>query len=185
MNQTLKNAISEEKFKDFVAKYLKNKNAFRDNLTTNYKADYTEMKYIRKRNKIMKDIKHKDFLTSFKKYFNEEIFPLESFITKYGMDDYDRQCKYCKITESTITKLVKNGEINTKRIYSRGRTMEIDQKEPNGGYTKDNIALACYWCNNAKTDEFNKKEFKKIGKAIRKVWERRLEETEKNKKIKK
>jgi len=34
--------------------------------------------------------------------------------------------------------------------------------------------MACYWCNNAKTDEFDGDEFKEIGEAIKKVWKKRL-----------
>lgn len=34
--------------------------------------------------------------------------------------------------------------------------------------------MACYWCNNAKTDEFTAEEFKEIGKEIRKIWDVRL-----------
>lgn len=36
-------------------------------------------------------------------------------------------------------------------------------------YNPDNCVLACYWCNNAKTDAFTDKEFKPIGDLIGKT----------------
>ena len=44
--------------------------------------------------------------------------------------------------------------------------MEIDRKAPNQEYSDDNCEPICYWCNNAKTDEFSAEEFKPIGMAI-------------------
>ena len=41
-------------------------------------------------------------------------------------------------------------------------------------YKLDNVVLACYWCNNAKTDEFSPNEFKEIARGINEVWKRRL-----------
>ena len=37
--------------------------------------------------------------------------------------------------------------------------MEIDRIKANHEYLKDNVVLACYWCNNAKSDEFSEPEF--------------------------
>lgn len=82
-------------------------------------------------------------------------------------------CFYCGITIENINNLIDNKKIFKKHDL-RGFTMEIDRKEPNKEYTKDNIVLCCYWCNNAKTDEFNADEFKPIGEAIGKVWKKRL-----------
>ncbi len=81
-------------------------------------------------------------------------------------------CEYCGITQDEVNKLFKKHKIYTKR--NRGYSMEIDRKEPFKGYTKDNIVSCCYWCNNAKSDEFSYEEFKEIAKSIRKIWEKRL-----------
>lgn len=97
------------------------------------------------------------------------------------------QCHYCGITENLIEHVINNTKcenINsrnrffTKRFfYHRGKSMEIDQIDPNLGYHLDNMVLACYWCNNAKSDEFNYKEFKcHIALGIRKIWEDRFGE---------
>ncbi|WP_457561813.1 hypothetical protein [Caminibacter pacificus] len=81
-------------------------------------------------------------------------------------------CEYCGITQDEVNELFNKNKIYTKR--NRGYSMEIDKKEPFKGYTKDNIVSCCYWCNNAKSDEFSYKEFKEIAKSIRKIWEKRL-----------
>ena len=88
--------------------------------------------------------------------------------------DEDRQCEYCEIKESEIKKLIESNLIKTKRLGTRGRIMEIDQIEPNQGYTSENMVLCCYWCNNSKTDEYSYLEFKDISSEIRRVWKKRL-----------
>jgi hypothetical protein len=115
-------------------------------------------------------------LTENKKFFRENSFiNFEEFKSFYGPDDnHDRKCHYCKITEFDIDRLIKAGKIKTKRLSTRGRTMEVDRIKPNKGYEKGNIALCCYWCNNAKTDEFSEEEFIPIGEALEKLWRKRL-----------
>lgn len=83
------------------------------------------------------------------------------------------KCHYCNVMLEDINELINMQKI-FKKHETRGFSMEIDRKEPNKEYYKDNIVLCCYWCNNAKTDEFYDEDFKPIGKAIRKVWEQRL-----------
>ncbi len=34
----------------------------------------------------------------------------------------------------------------------------------------NNVVLACYWCNNAKTDTFTYEEFKEVGKVFANIW---------------
>ena len=53
---------------------------------------------------------------------------------------------------------------------------KIDRKLPNLEYSEENCCMACYWCNNAKTDEFSPKEFKPIAEGIRKAWNERLKQ---------
>lgn len=107
-------------------------------------------------------------------FLRDKIINETEFKAFYKDDDFDRECKYCKIKESEIKLLIKNGFIQTKRLRSRGKTMEIDQRNPNEGYKSGNIALCCYWCNNAKTDEFNAEEFKPIGELIGQTLRKRL-----------
>jgi len=83
------------------------------------------------------------------------------------------QCYYCNIKIGDIAKLIDKQKI-FKKQETRGFTMEIDRKEPNREYSSNNVVLCCYWCNNAKTDEFTDVEFWSIAAGIRKVWEKRL-----------
>jgi hypothetical protein len=89
-------------------------------------------------------------------------------------EKHDRKCSYCGIHEKDIL------TINpvTKRLTTRGKTLEIDKLNAFGDYIKDNIILACYWCNNAKTDEFSCTEFTQhIAPGIRNIWNSRLGKT--------
>jgi len=83
-------------------------------------------------------------------------------------------CSYCGISKEQIQLLGKNAQLNNKRSETRGYTLEIDRKEPNLEYTKENCCMSCYWCNNAKTDEFLPSEFKEIARGINKAWNQRL-----------
>ena len=68
------------------------------------------------------------------------------------------------------------GQIKAKR--DRVYTMEIDLIKPKCEYSKDNVILACYWCNNAKSDEFPELEFfNKRGPGIGKVWNSKKEKS--------
>lgn len=87
----------------------------------------------------------------------------------------ERKCEYCGITEAEIKSLLDSQKLSTKRIATRGRKLEFDRKEPELAYNQlNNIVLCCYWCNNAKTDTFTYKEFKKVGKVIAEIWKDRV-----------
>ncbi|MGB0166677.1 MAG: hypothetical protein ACPF8V_07460 [Luteibaculum sp.] len=86
-------------------------------------------------------------------------------------------CGYCGVTQKQIDKLIEQGLIRNK-AETRGFSLEIDRLNPNEEYTAKNITLACYWCNNAKTDEFTVAEFEPIADGIRKVWNQRLKEVD-------
>lgn len=83
-------------------------------------------------------------------------------------------CEYCGISKEKIKILGDNAQLNNKRSETRGYTLEVDRKEPNLEYTKENCCMSCYWCNNAKTDEFNVSEFKEIARGINIVWNQRM-----------
>lgn len=108
------------------------------------------------------------YYDQFKKYFKKKILSLEIFSEKNAA----QQCYYCGIKSNQIEILRDNKLIKTKR--RRGFIMEIDQKEPNLGYQENNIVQCCYWCNNAKTDEFSAKEFIEIAQGINHSWNKRL-----------
>ena len=113
-------------------------------------------------------------LSPFKLLFQDKMISEDEFVDFYKSDDFDRECHFCNIKESEIDKLILSQKINTKRLGTRGKKMEIERLKPIEGYVKGNIALCCYWCNNAKTDEFSAKEFKPIGKLIGQTLKNRL-----------
>ena len=135
---------------------------------------------IQQRNRKMKQFKdnNKEVIEVFKNsyyhyyhYYHQSILLFEDFQIFWNEQE-DRTCGYCGISESYINS--DSLSINTKRFYSRGKTMEIDKKDAFAGYAKDNIILSCYWCNNAKTDEYSIQEFESIAKGINTIWNQRL-----------
>lgn len=86
------------------------------------------------------------------------------------------KCYYCGISIEQIEELGTNRKLYNKRSDTRGYSLEIDRKSPNLEYSKDNCCMACYWCNNAKTDEFSEDEFKNIAYGINITWNKRLQQ---------
>ena len=87
----------------------------------------------------------------------------------------NRSWGYCGITEVEIACLLAAGLLTTKRIATRGRRLELDRRQPEATYDElENLTLACYWCNNAKTDTFTAEEFAGVGQAFAKIWQQRL-----------
>lgn len=72
-----------------------------------------------------------------------------------------RLCEYCNLPGDT--------EILYRKTFRRGRRglrLEVDRRDNDGLYSPCNCVLACYPCNNAKSDVFSYEEFKKIGRVI-------------------
>lgn len=109
---------------------------------------------------------------AYRLYFITDLFPFSDFEKIYNQDPEKRICHYCHINDKEIELLDTKRHIKTKR--PRGYMMEIDRIKANHEYSKDNVVLSCYWCNNAKSDEFSEHEFSShIGPGIGKVWESR------------
>lgn len=117
---------------------------------------------------------HVDNMKSLKDYYVgkifKEIFPYDEF-TAFVNERHE--CEYCHITKKKINALIDKQLLNKKK-HTRGWSLEIDRKEPNLEYTRENCVWCCYWCNSAKTDEFSHQEFKEIGKVIENIWDGRL-----------
>lgn len=79
-------------------------------------------------------------------------------------------CIYCHLPGDTR----KSGYGKYFREGRRGKRLEVDRIEAKEPYSPDNCVLACYPCNNAKSDVFSYQEFIIIGKAIRAVKEHSL-----------
>lgn len=80
---------------------------------------------------------------------------------------FDQQkglCEYCHLpgdTKKHYGKLFRGGR--------RGQRLEVDRIESKAPYSPDNCVLACYPCNNAKSDVFSYEEFIEIGKVIYRI----------------
>jgi hypothetical protein len=115
-------------------------------------------------------------LNSYSAHFQSEVFKLEDFKLFYLENSKDRKCYYCGTDEQEIEILRQKSLIKTKRF--RGYEMEVDRKNSNKEYFLLNVNLCCYWCNNAKSDEYSEAEFRDfVAPGIKKVWSHRLGES--------
>jgi hypothetical protein len=101
---------------------------------------------------------------------NEQLYNLFQWF-----DTAPKVCYYCSLPENKLEELHNQlGHIN-KRFPQRGKSLEIDRKQSDLPYSNiQNLVLACYWCNNAKTDTFTGPEFILVGRVIKSIWETRL-----------
>jgi hypothetical protein len=90
------------------------------------------------------------------------------------------KCYYCGIPEDRIKEIYWDIR-ETKRPPTRIR-LELDRKNPNDNYNADSVVLACFVCNNAKSDIFLAEEFMPIGREIEKVW-KKIEKENANEKL--
>ena len=116
--------------------------------------------------------KHKDLFATFKGAYFEKVFPEKMSKEEFKCLEHAKQCGYCEITLEEINKLASAHKLYKKN--ERGFSLELDRKYPNKEYSFENCIMACYWCNNAKTDEFTAEEFVPIGKAIGTALKNRL-----------
>ena len=79
-----------------------------------------------------------------------------------------RKCHYCGIEEEEF-KLIWGLFYGKKR----GKILEVDRKDNEKRYSIKNCVLACSICNNAKSDKFTYKEFKRVGVVIKEIWQQR------------
>jgi hypothetical protein len=115
-----------------------------------------------------------ELLAVYRNHFMESVYPLDDFKRLYPKEKSRRRCHYCGLSETQIEFLKNKNQIYTKSP-TRGNSMEFDRFDSHYEYSKGNVVLACFWCNNAKTDEFSKKEFEEIlGPAFRQIWLQRL-----------
>ena len=108
-----------------------------------------------------------------------EVQYVENFSLKFPESDFiklikKKHCHYCQITLDEIEKLGEKKKLYKKSL--RGWKLEIDRLNSNFEYSPENCVMSCYWCNNAKTDEFTEEEFINVGIEIGKIWKKRLRE---------
>jgi hypothetical protein len=77
-------------------------------------------------------------------------------------------CYYCGVSEETVRKIVMTGKLKSARFplnavvtqgRSRGVNLEVDRWDSSKPYSKGNCRLACYFCNNDKSDVFDGKQY--------------------------
>lgn len=126
-----------------------------------------------------------DIYNYIKKHKNDQEFKydrnkyVEHFKNILTVDEFNnlisnKKCSYCGISKEQIDTLGRSENLYNKRADTRGYSLEVDRINPNMEYSLNNICMSCYWCNNAKTDEFYANEFKEIARGINKVWNTRM-----------
>ncbi len=99
-----------------------------------------------------------------KKLLYKDEFEFNNFKEFYDwyLKQYKKQkggCYYCHTEESIIATLFTNKFTSAKR-RTRGLHLEVERKDSKGNkYNVKNCVLACYFCNNDKSDIFSDKEY--------------------------
>ena len=107
------------------------------------------------------------------KYYDYGVFGFKTFKNFYKWyESQPKECCYCGLNENDLEKLFKtnNNESERKKpLYSKkcGFTsaLQIEKLNPNKPYNESNCALICAFCNNAKSDMINDKNFREFAKA--------------------
>lgn len=85
------------------------------------------------------------------------------------------RCCYCGVKETDLPRYFDEKKDQYKEARQRGKLLEVERlvTAPNTAnrYNENNCALACYICNNAKSDFISPKDFKPIAKGIYAFWQ--------------
>lgn len=102
-------------------------------------------------------------------FSTKEIF-VDWYIDKIKEQKF--KCYYCETSIFNIEKLIISGKLKKRKIrYGyRGPVLEIDKKDNDKGYNKNNCALSCYYCNNDKSYITGSSEYKKFFGGNRKKY---------------
>lgn len=80
----------------------------------------------------------------------------------------EHHCFYCGVSEADSMDAFDSGKLGSKKFTGK---LQIDRKDPNGGYCKDNCVFACTLCNNAKSDMISADDFKRyFGSSVSTYW---------------
>lgn len=105
--------------------------------------------------------------------FNKRVRNNENGFVDFNdfLDWYRNQelvCSYCGLTEVESQRIAITGILTSNRFpqngivgrgTSRGAWLEVDRNDPQGVYSRDNSTLACYFCNNDKSDLLNSHQY--------------------------
>jgi hypothetical protein len=86
----------------------------------------------------------------------------------------EKKCCYCGIEETNLEIYFNNNNLQYQDARQRGKILEIERVvtaiKKHNVYSGENCRLACYICNNAKSDFLSAKSFKLIAKGISEFW---------------
>ena len=127
------------------------------------KKEYVFSNYCKINNKgksVKEDEKISNFFTDLKgKYEEQTKEKLENqlkWISSFPeINKEEHICYYCGISEKILTKLYDDDTYTCRTKRNRGSWFELDRqnaKENQNVYSKENIVLCCYFCNNHKSD---------------------------------
>lgn len=83
----------------------------------------------------------------------------------------EKVCYYCGLTEEQSQRIVMTSLLKSNRFpqngvsgrgQGRGIWLEVDRIKPKDNYSAENCVLACYFCNNDKSDVFEGDEYRKF-----------------------
>ena len=133
-----------------------------NNILQNVENNTFDMKKVE--SKLLKKLKS-DYQRRLKNNLNE-FKDFDSFKIWYLAQD--KKCSYCNISEEDVRYIVMNGILKSKRFpengvlkqgKARGYYLEVDRKDAALKYSSENCVLACYFCNNDKSDVFDFKSY--------------------------
>ena len=145
--------------KEFLIQHLTEGKSYQF-ISDKYKIPRTKLtKWWREGLEIRKEIKRANRLFNARK--GKKDFEKFEKLGKRGFFEwYEKQpkkCFYCGIEEEKLKKIfdVENGILHTKR--NRGSVLELERKDAkNNEYSPENCVMACYLCNNHKSDLISK-----------------------------
>jgi hypothetical protein len=81
------------------------------------------------------------------------------------IDEQNGCCAYCETSIGLISELIDAGLLKTRKVNTdgkRGPCLELERKNANGGYSPENCALICYYCNNDKSYVYSEDEYRQF-----------------------
>ncbi|MGB7401238.1 MAG: hypothetical protein WA916_01570 [Arcobacter sp.] len=87
-----------------------------------------------------------------------------------------KTCCYCGVPENLLKNYFSKPNLSKRK---RGKRLEIERiltHDDNNVYSESNCSLACYVCNNAKSDLITYKDFKHIALGIHNFWKTKFQD---------
>ena len=108
----------------------------------------------------------------------------DEFLNWYN--NQEKKCCYCGVEEADLKKYFHSKNTQYEDARQRGKFLEVERviTAPENKYSKDNCRLACYICNNAKSDFLSAHDFKPIAEGINKFWNDYLKKLDPKKEVK-